>query len=281
MKKFTYMFFVIILVFLVSCTSDLNGGSYNDPPVDSNENEVPPNNDITTDNDENDKRDETILELQEKVLTLQSSILQKEERIVLFEQQIGEALWENHNERFIRHLLKNAYRLHPNGITLPLIEEFVLDEEMSRQFYRNREFRHIFSLTSGNVSELVEDQDYLYNWRLSVSTYPIVEPDIPTALSLIKHFDLAFETVREVEFLIYMLSTTFAYFPNNETFSNNETRESHNPYLLFTFNTERILDFYSIDPARHASARAWLIEWLAENEPYASYSAFRAAHGLG
>jgi len=49
-----------------------------------------------------------------------------------------------------------------------------------------------------------------------------------------------------------------------------ETQEIPNPYLLYTFNLERINDYYSLDPARHASAVKWLEEWLETNEPYES-----------
>ena len=107
-----------------------------------------------------------------------------------------------------------------------------------------------------------------------IDNYPnrAEEAGEPRELSFIKFFDVSFEEFRNAVASRYLLWRELGTNMNHEEF------ELPNPYLLFTFNLERINDYYSLDPARHTSARLWLEEWLQHNEPYASYSAFRAAN---
>ena len=99
-----------------------------------------------------------------------------------------------------------------------------------------------------------------------------VELAEPLYLLFIKRFDITFTEFERAAKELYL------FYVELETDRYHEDYEIPNPCLLFTFNVERINDYYSLDPARNASARAWLEEWLQENEPYASYSAFRAAN---
>ena len=94
----------------------------------------------------------------------------------------------------------------------------------------------------------------------------------PSALSYIKYFNITFEEFERATKETYLL------FLKLKADIHDERNEIHNPYLLYTFNLERINDYYSLDPARHASAVQWLEEWLSENEPYESYSAFKSAN---
>ena len=99
-----------------------------------------------------------------------------------------------------------------------------------------------------------------------------VERTEPLTLSFIKRFDITFAEFERV------VKESYLFHRELEIDMADEDNEISNPHLLFTFNIERINDYYSIDPVRHASAREWLEEWLQENEPYESYSAFRAAN---
>ena len=95
----------------------------------------------------------------------------------------------------------------------------------------------------------------------------------PMLLSLIKYFNVTFEVIRNETQELYLSRRDNPYINLAD-----EEREIPNPYLLYTFDLERINDYYSLDPARNASARQWLEEWLQTNEPYESYSAFMSAN---
>ena len=101
---------------------------------------------------------------------------------------------------------------------------------------------------------------------------PLYEWPEPDALHFIKHFNISFEDFHEAALWLYNFWDGEGYDISDETW------EIHNPYILFTFNVDRINDFYSLDTERNESARAWLLEWLQNNKPYESYSAFRAAN---
>ena len=58
----------------------------------------------------------------------------------------------------------------------------------------------------------------------------------------------------------------------------NEFHETPNLNLLFTFNNELINRYYSRDLVVAQAAYEELQEWLQHNQPYESYSAFRAAN---
>ena len=135
-----------------------------------------------------------------------------------------------------------------------------------------RQFRYTFYSTSiaGHIGSV--SREALHEFGNRVFGVAGVEFAEPVLFSFIKYFDVAFEEFRQ--------ATQSAYLHRGEMNLNmaDEENEIPNPYLLFTFNLERINDYYSLDPARHTSARLWLEEWLQENEPYASYSEFRAAN---
>jgi len=92
----------------------------------------------------------------------------------------------------------------------------------------------------------------------------------PTILTFIKEFDIPFEEFEYAAKKDYLFELENKY--------HWEPFEVQNPYLLYTFHLERIKDYYSLDPARNASAKKWLEEWLCTNEPYESYTAFRKAN---
>ena len=257
MKTIITIILISTFIFLTSCTADANGGSYNDPPVDTKCNEC-----------------EELQQLQKDFEELQILLYMASQQVEQLEQAISEARWEGVNEKFIDHLIENAHRLHPNGMTLPLYEEFRINEEWNETLWPSgtREFRFHGATIDTGPTPIVSHEDIREWWDRYHNTQPVSEPETPVALLIIKEFDLTFEEVRLAAFKSYIMQFEI------DTFSNHEFSEIENPYLLFTFNTERIKDFYSIDPARHASARAWLIEWLEENEPYESYAAFRAAN---
>jgi len=136
-----------------------------------------------------------------------------------------------------------------------------------------RQFRQGFYTVGGNefldLAERDEGFDFMNNIFMPSVGRELSEPMI---LSFIKHLDLEFD--------VFYRAVQAQYLRAQRRGSNmsHEAYAIHNPYILFTFNLERINDYHSIDPARHRSARLWLDEWLQTNEPYASYSAFRAAN---
>jgi hypothetical protein len=125
---------------------------------------------------------------------------------------------------------------------------------------------------SGDIVDFVPREEY-EKWRdTELKPYSRIEPTEPHIFSFVKKFDIAFEEFERAAKKSYLLRIEMG------TNTADEDREIANPYLLYTFNLERINDYYSLDPARHASAVQWLEEWLKTNEPYESYSAFKAAN---
>ena len=159
-------------------------------------------------------------------------------------------------------------------VSLSFPEEFIanIDEYCPDSLGFERQFRMGVYRVSDFYLNLASRDD-VHHWLLSVVQLTVgAERVEPIVFSLIKEFDIAFEDFERAAKREYL---------HLQEMSRNTDHEAHeipNPYLLFTFNLERINDYYSLDPARHTNARLWLEEWLQENEPYASYSAFRAAN---
>ena len=159
-------------------------------------------------------------------------------------------------------------------ISLVFPTEFTVrtGEEDFWDFLYERRFRHDFFRLSRSYTSMVPSDEY-NEWILHVIQPSVgIEPTEPRVFSFIKHFDISFGEMRGAAQRDYL------FWRERNANTADEEYEVFNPYLLFTFNLERINDYYSLDPARHTSARLWLEEWLQHNEPYASYSAFRAAN---
>jgi len=182
---------------------------------------------------------------------------------------------------------------HYAGMSIPMPEHIVVDPEEFFWWTFERTKRSNFhsirpsifvtqvgaETVIADIAHLVTDDEFM-DWLNAVTAYHIdnfsgKEAQTHFTLDLIKYFDFTFEEVLAVTILGYEIALIL------EHDITHEISEISNPYLLFTFNTERINQFYSIDPAEHAEARQWLIDWLeAGNVPYESYSAFRAANPL-
>ena len=159
-------------------------------------------------------------------------------------------------------------------VSLSFPEEFIVNthEYDAGDLGFERQFRMGFYRASGSYLRLGPPEE-VDEWLRNVVQLSVgAERLEPVYFSFIKYFDVAFEDFRRVAIGEYLLSL------EADSNMSHEGWEIPNPYLLFTFNLERINDYYSLDPARHTSARLWLEEWLQHNEPYASYSAFRAAN---
>jgi len=158
-------------------------------------------------------------------------------------------------------------------ISINFPEEYVLmsQEAAEEWIWPERQFRFAFYSISGIYLDL-GPEDIVDEWMREILPGIRSTEQEPAIFSFIKEFDVAFEG--------FELTAKWEYrFRNEMNFDlTREDWEIPNPYLLFTFNLERINDYFSIDQARHTSARLWLEEWLQTNEPYASYSAFRAAN---
>jgi len=132
-----------------------------------------------------------------------------------------------------------------------------------------RQYRSSYYSTTNLADFLVPKED-LNVWILDELQPTVgVERTEPIVLGFIKTFDVLFEDFERETKNEYL----FRLKMNNNM--SDEGYEIPNPYLLYTFNLERINDYYSLDPARHTGAREWLEEWLKENEPYESYSAYK------
>jgi len=133
-----------------------------------------------------------------------------------------------------------------------------------------RHYRYKYYGLPGYIVELVPIEEYQVWCDNELKPYSETEPTEPHIFSFIKKFDISFEEFeREVK-------ESYLFWRNLKSFSNEED-ELPNPQLLYTFNLERINDYYSLDPARYASAKQWLEEWLLTNQPYESWSAFQAS----
>ena len=59
---------------------------------------------------------------------------------------------------------------------------------------------------------------------------------------------------------------------------NNESHEIFNANLIYTFNNEKINDYYGRNLKKAKAADEWLQEWLETNEPYSSYVEYQQAN---
>ena len=140
-------------------------------------------------------------------------------------------------------------------------------------FEFTRQYRFCFYVLSHSYPRNIDSVSLeAYNEWSRSRPYEGVDLSEPLIFSFIKHFDVSFEDFERV--------TKEEYLFHFESGSNmlNEGNEPPNPYLLYTFNLERIKDYYSLDQERYASARKWLEEWLSKNETYESYSAYKSAN---
>ena len=156
------------------------------------------------------------------------------------------------------------------GMSVPMPENITVIEDDWR-WPAGRSFRAGFYGIEGRIVELIGWQTLNewveQNFDFSREITQSVE------YAFIKDFNIEFEIFRNVSIRMFEIRQDL-----NQDITY-EYNEIPNPYILFTFNTERINQFYSIDHAEHAEARQWLIDWLeAGNVPYESYSAFRAAN---
>jgi len=157
--------------------------------------------------------------------------------------------------------------INVDEVQLSFPDEYIIDRGNDHEMAFERQFKMGFYSLSGFFLRLDPEVD---EWLREFST--IYELSEPLVFSLIKHFETSFEDFYRAAQMEYV------HFQNMGWTGGHEGMMRPNPYLLFTFNLGRINDFYSLDPARHRSARMWLEEWLQTNEPYASYSAFRTAN---
>lgn len=159
-------------------------------------------------------------------------------------------------------------------VSMSFPEEFIVrtgvDDLHNLPF--ERQYRANFYRILGSYLDLAPEEQYDEWVHKELWGNIGVERIEPALFSFIKYFDITFDEFKREVIAEYLFRRE-----RNHNIANEET-EIPNPYLLFTFNLERINDYYSLDPARHTSARLWLEEWLQTNEPYESYSAFRAAN---
>jgi len=162
-----------------------------------------------------------------------------------------------------------------DDITIYFPESYVVytgvDDTGDWEFTRH--YRHCFYELSYSYPHDIDSVSLeAYNEWYRSRPYEGIERTEPLVFSFIMHFDVSFEDFERVTIKSYM------FLLECESNMLSEGNEPPNPYLLYTFNLERINDYYSLDPARNASARQWLEEWLHTNEPYESYSAFMSAN---
>jgi len=229
-------------------------------------------------------------ELQDEIYRLQAIIAQLTQSIARLEElnreQQGTIAEFREDVRLMEITINDLYNeanalrsyildlIHPNQMTIPLPPKFGLrapEEDSYIDFERHHRL-NFYMFSESNISSNLVGDDAIIERHMIFSH----ERTEAIYYTFIKYFDVSFEGFREEALRVYnfllSLGRGYVYSILHENF------EIPNPYLLFTFNTERIHDYFSRDHARHASARAWLIEWLVENEPYESYSAFRAAN---
>ena len=91
-------------------------------------------------------------------------------------------------------------------------------------------------------------------------------------LSFIKEFDVPRKKFDKANKLF------IEFLQEIEVNKNTEQGEVFNADLLFTFNIEKINDYYSRDLRKALTADKWLQKWLKTNKPYNSYSEYQEAN---
>ena len=160
-----------------------------------------------------------------------------------------------------------------DDLHFPMPDDFIVRPEQDQYFPFERQYRFSYWTISHTYTHAVSP--YTGWGPEDIGLFDMEYWKEPAILTFIKHFNISFEEfwmIAEEEYQIRLrLGSNIA----------DEQFEIPNPYLLFTFDVDIINDYYSLDPARNASARVRLLEWLQNSYPYESYSAFRAANPLG
>jgi len=161
-------------------------------------------------------------------------------------------------------------------VSIAFPEEFVIDMD-APHFTSERKYRNIHYSTNGIEWFLESVQsdalsDWLqweYEWGRPT---PNQEPTQPMLFGVIKHYNITYKEFERASKKLYL------YMLEEDNDMSREVFEIPNPDMLYTFNLEQINDYHSVDPARNASARKWLAEWLKTNKPYNSYSEYQKAN---
>jgi len=160
------------------------------------------------------------------------------------------------------------YTTSLEDVSINFPEEIVVHTGVEDNDYGfQRHYRMRYYGLSKSIVDFAPQKEYEAWVDNELKPYSGIEPTEPHIFSFIKKFNVPFEVLEQ--------EAKENYLSNNDL--HDEEYENDNPYLLYTFNLERINDYYSLDPARYASAKQWLEEWLLTNQPYESWSAFQAS----
>ena len=160
-------------------------------------------------------------------------------------------------------------------VSLVFPEEFIIDWSITH-YLPEREYRFGYYATQLVKVESVPGDELVhwiadqYEWDMLLASGK--EPQEPSMLAAIKHFNITFKEFERATKKDYLLNLKLNLNMSDEEF------EIPNPYILYTFNLEQINDYYSVDPARNASARKWLEEWLKTNKLYGSYLEYQQSN---
>jgi len=149
-------------------------------------------------------------------------------------------------------------------VSINFPERYSLYGDQDEDWGFERQYRSVYYALSPDDFDSVSHEAYM-EWSRSNQYGERTEPLV---FQFIKYFDVIFEESERAAKKEYLWHLSW------EVNMLHEGHEIFNPYLLYTFNLERINDYYSLDPKRNESARQWLEEWLRTNEPYESYSTF-------
>ena len=136
-------------------------------------------------------------------------------------------------------------------------------------------YRAVFYMIPGYIDDLIGPES-INAWLRNTWVGWLQEPNEMFLLAAIKYFDIS----KNALFSIAATEEEGNWFLHNAGNINlyNEFYETPNLNLLFTFNNDLINRYYSRDLVVAQAAYNELQEWLQHNEPYESYSAFRAAN---
>ena len=160
--------------------------------------------------------------------------------------------------------------------SIKLIPEEAIREDENWPFFPK--YRLVYYTIDGVYRDLYDD-DRAEEWGKVMKKKHIIngvyaEADEMDYVTLVKYFQIErvdFEKAieKQMQNLIELLGM-------NETNRNGEGFELPNADIIYTFNNEKINDYYSRDLKKAKEADEWLQEWLRTNQPYESYSAFLA-----